>query len=270
MNRTIASISTIVAAVSPTLVAFPSVAATLVNVEFVLSADVSGSISSEEFDLQRQGYVNAFRDAELIDLIAGLDRGIAVTMQYWSSSAFSPLTWHHITDAASANAFADAIAATERPGRGGTNIAAGLTSATNLLLGNEFEGDRKVIDLSADERNSCYRTCRVTMARDAAVAAGITINGLPITRSSSSSLDDYFQAYVIGGEGAFTEVASEFGDFDRAVKAKLTREIPSNPRDSVSVPEPSSTLGLLVFGCLGGRSFFKRKGNLNSQAKQRA
>jgi Protein of unknown function (DUF1194) len=92
------------------------------------------------------------------------------------------------------------------------------------------------------------------------VAAGITINGLPIERSSSS-LDNYFQTYVIGGEGAFTQVASNFSDFDRAVKAKLTREIGNIPRNPVSVPAPSATLGLLIFGGLGGGAFFKRKGD---------
>ena len=57
-----------------------------VDVELVLSVDVSGSISSREFNLQRDGYANAFRDPEVIAAIKSLDHGLAVTLQYWSNS----------------------------------------------------------------------------------------------------------------------------------------------------------------------------------------
>jgi hypothetical protein len=256
--------------------ASPVLAGTLVSTELVLSVDVSGSVDPIEFDLQRQGYINAFRDTELISLIAGLEHGIAVTLQYWSTTPATPLNWYHITDAASANAFADRIAATSRPLGNFTNIAAAIDSATNLLLTNDFEGDRKVIDVSGDggqnrtlagtsycspldySHTNLNPACTglVTSARDAAVAAGITINGLPIL-TDIPYLDDYFLDYVIGGDDAFVQAAATFSDFEMAVKTKIKREIIPDPKPE-TVPEPSLTLGLLL-GLLGGKSLLKKR-----------
>ena len=248
------------------LVASPSFALIPVNTELVLSVDVSGSINTSEFNLQRDGYVNAFRDAELIGLITGLEHGIAVTLQYWSTTPSTSLGWYHIVDAASANSFADAIAAASRPDGFYTNIAAAIDSAANLLSTNNFEGDRKVIDISGDGLQNvnvaaterCFSVCAdlVANARDAAVAEGITINGLPIL-TDEPDLDDYFLNYAIGGEESFLQVAATFSDFETAVKAKIKREIDPEP-DPEPVPEPSLTLGLLL-GLLGGGTLVKKR-----------
>ncbi|NJN22943.1 MAG: DUF1194 domain-containing protein [Leptolyngbya sp. RL_3_1] len=259
-----------VAIAASTWIAPATQAATLVNTELVLSVDASGSVSPVEFALQQQGYVAAFRDAELIELIAQLDRGIAVTLQYWGTIPAGALGWYHITDAASAHAFADAIAATTNPfSRSATNIAAALDSATTLLLTNAFEGDRRVIDISGDgtqnvnlagtafcsavyeSANSTDPNCTslVTTARDRANAAGITLNGLPIL-TDFAPLDDYYLTYVVGGEGAFIQAAETFGDFGTAVKTKIKREIAPAP-GAASVPEPSMVLGVLALGGLG-------------------
>ena len=119
-----------------------------VDVELVLSVDVSGSISTREFNLQRQGYINAFKDPEVIQAIESLPNGIAVTLQYWSGNTYTPMNWYHVTNASSATAFANAIPL--RPGYGGTNVTSAITSATNLLLNNNYEGKSLVIDVSGD------------------------------------------------------------------------------------------------------------------------
>ena len=121
-----------------------------VDVELVLSVDVSGSISRREFNLQHQGYIDAFQDPELISEIESLPYGLAVTLQYWSNSAHSDIGWYHITDAASAQAFSNAIAAAERPSYGSTHLADAITSATDLLLNNDYNGRALVIDVSGD------------------------------------------------------------------------------------------------------------------------
>jgi hypothetical protein len=72
----------------------------------------------------------------------------------------------------------------------------------------------------------------VEAERDAAVAEGITINGLPIIndrpgfgRGPRIPLDQYFQESVIGGRGAFLIVAEDFDAFANALRRKIIREI---------------------------------------------
>jgi hypothetical protein len=232
-------------------------AATMVSTELVLSVDVSGSVNSTEFALQRDGYVNAFRDADLISQIESLTGGIAVSLVYWATSATQATSWFHITDAASSNAFADAIAAVNRPTNigGMTDIADGIDLSTNILLNNDFDGKRLVIDVSGDGRQNtgCNGDCvgRVQASRDAAVNSGIIINGLPIL-TDVSDLDDYYTANVIGGPNSFVRPANGFDDFEQAVKDKVGREIKAD------VPEPTMMLGLAVVGVLGLGSKLKK------------
>src|SRR6185436_15981045 len=88
---------------------------------------------------------------------------------------------------------------------------------------------RQVNDISGDGANSQGRT--VTLARDEALARGITINGLPIMLKRLDSiwdidnLDLYFRDCVIGGPGAFLVPVREKTQFVEAIKAKLVREI---------------------------------------------
>ena len=74
------------------------------------------------------------------------------------------------------------------------------------------------------------------MARDEAVAAGVTVNGLAILtdqRFSFSSehtnppggLEKYYRDNVIGGPGAFVLVAKDFSSFGNLLIKKLIAEI---------------------------------------------
>ena len=61
-----------------------------------------------------------------------------------------------------------------------------------------FAAARLVIDISGDGTNNVYPAPH--MARDEAILAGMTINGLAIL-SKAGGLDDYFRANVIGVRG---------------------------------------------------------------------
>ena len=67
--------------------------------------------------------------------------------------------------------------------------------------------------------------------RDALVATGVTINGLPIINRHPRfgrlelDVDKYYAASVIGGPGAFLIVAQDFSAFSDAIKRKLVQEI---------------------------------------------
>src|SRR3546814_6577868 len=63
-----------------------------VDLELVLAVDVSLSIDAGEARLQREGYVAAFRDPQVLDAIKGGILGrIAVTYFEWANSAHTQL-----------------------------------------------------------------------------------------------------------------------------------------------------------------------------------
>ena len=79
----------------------------------------------------------------------------------------------------------------------------------------------------------------MTGARDAAVAQGIVINGLPLMTSGGftsvydvADLDRYYTDCVIGGPGAFMVPVNDWSQFPEAIRRKLVLELagPSSPR----------------------------------------
>lgn len=221
-----------------------------VDVELILAVDVSRSIDPQEQSLQFSGYAAAFRDPKIIDGIRGGPLGaIAVMLFTWSDHNVQEVLvpWMLIHDAASARAFADAIDAAPKQARLYTSISGAIAFGVRQF-GQGFEGTRRVMDISGDGVNNSGPS--VAEARDAAVAQGVTINGLAIIDASPGawaqyqpSLDEYYRNEVIGGVGCFLVVAEGFHAFEDAVKRKLVREI------AMSWPENDPTVlrvGVLI------------------------
>ena len=163
-----------------------------VDIELVLAVDVSRSVDAREARLQRQGYINAFRDPEVIRAIhSGVVGRIAVTYLEWAGT--SPVSvvagWTMIKDADSALAFADMLGRAPPRSALYTSISNAIDFALPMFDGNGFEGLRRVIDVSGDGPNNWGDL--VTTARDRAVAAGITINGLPILDNGTGRFERY-------------------------------------------------------------------------------
>jgi hypothetical protein len=117
---------------------------------------------------------------------------------------------------------------------GRTSIGAGIDYALAQLGRAPFRSPRRVIDVSGDGTSNAERT--VTLARDEALAQGVTINGLAILSDKPMStnprhthppggLAAYYQANVIGGPNAFVVEAAGFDDFGRSLIGKLIKEI---------------------------------------------
>ena len=205
-----------------------------VDLELVLAVDISRSIDEAEAQLQRQGYIAAFRDPEVIRAIEqGILGRIAVTYVEWAGAGHGEVVvgWTPVDGRESAHAFADALGRRMPASARRTSIGSAIAIAAPLFGDNGFEGTRRTIDISGDGPNNDGPL--VTVARDLAVAAGITINGLPILDDSGGifswynipDLDLYYRDCVIGGPAAFIVVAEDFQDFARAVRRKLLLEI---------------------------------------------
>jgi Protein of unknown function (DUF1194) len=210
--------------------AAPAIAAeTDVDLHLVLALDASGSVNDARFELQKQGYAKAFRDPQVISAIAeGGKQAIAVTMVQWTGPFLhvQVVPWMLIKDRASAYAFADAIANSQRElFGGGTSISGAIDYGLTLFPQSPYKSQRRTIDISGDGQNNRGRP--VTNARDDAVKEGIGINGLPIL-SLDPLLDQYYYNFVIGGPGAFVIAAANYENFADAVRKKLILEIAGN------------------------------------------
>ncbi|MBM3523937.1 MAG: DUF1194 domain-containing protein [Alphaproteobacteria bacterium] len=197
-----------------------------VDLLLVLAVDASGSVNQQRFELQRQGYADAFRHPRVVTAIrSGPARAIAVTMFQWTGPSMQRwvVPWHVVRDDASAESFAQAVETAPRQlFGGGTSISGAIDYSVRLLGAAPIKAPRRIIDVSGDGLNSGGRD--VKRARDDAVALDIRINGLPIL-SLEPNLDEYFRENVIGGPGAFAIAADSYETFAAAILNKLVMEI---------------------------------------------
>ena len=207
-------------------------AAVPVGLELLLLADVSGSISTAEYNLQKNGYVAAFQQPSIVNKIGTIPNGIAVAYAEWSAANQQSyrVNWSVLTDAASIQTFTDSLAASTRAFSGGTEVDNAITWGAAEILANSYESQFLIMDVSGDGTTNVAAT---QAARNAAASAGITINGLPI---GSQAIINFYADNVITPDG-FVEPAADFNDFSLAIAHKLEAEI-----TRATVPEPSSLM----------------------------
>ena len=210
----------------------PAHAGEEVDLALVLAVDVSESMDTEEQELQRQGFIEAFRSPLVHDAIRdGMLGRVAVTYMEWAGlhSRTVVVPWTIIEGPEGAAAFADRLSGSAISRARWTSISGAIDFSLDLLTKSNVEAVRQVIDISGDGANNQGRI--VTEARDQAVAKGITINGLPIMLKRPRSiwdtehLDLYYRECVIGGPGAFMVPVRERHQFAEAIRTKLIREI---------------------------------------------
>jgi hypothetical protein len=214
-----------------------------VDLALVLLTDVSRSMDDREYEMVKEGYKAAFADPEVIKAILANSKGVAVAyVEFSGTGEFNVVKgWDVLTDAASARSFGDAVAIASRTSSGNTALAPSIKKATEMLTADASTVGRRVIDVASDH---LWDGGRAATVRDAAIAAGITINALPIIDGRPIGTFDgrttyaewgsengvaFYRNYVIGGPGSFLIEVHDYAAFGEALKRKLLRELISSP-----------------------------------------
>ena len=177
------------------------------TLELGLGIDGSGSISSSDFDLQKDAYVS------VLNSLLPTDGSVAVEVILFSfgQTVVYPLTI--IDSAADKTALLTAIGGMVQPG-GLTDIAGTIDDLTTSITtsGNNF--DTQIIDISTDGIQTVAGD--PVASATAAIAAGIDqVNALGIGTMPNFNM----------GAGSFSVEVDSFADFDTALMDKLVTEL---------------------------------------------
>ncbi|KAB1079023.1 DUF1194 domain-containing protein [Methylobacterium soli] len=243
----------LLAALAPARAAEESAAMAL-----VVSVDVSQSVDEARFRLQMEGIAEALEDPAVLAAITGNPGGILFSLVTWADKAALTLPWTRIATRGDAAAVAGRVRALPR--QAGTFTCLGQmlrTVSASVLPALPVPADRVVIDVSGDGIDNCADPEAIHDERDGLLAAGATINGLPILvpgendvvgvgafrapgyglralrEGGETTLDRWYKAHVTGGPAAFVLAARGYGDFARALRQKFVIEISalsSSPR----------------------------------------
>ena len=241
-----------------------------VDVELVIAVDVSYSMDPDEQALQREGYVRALTSKEFMQALReGPNGRIAITYFEWAGQYDQKILmpWRLIEGPESADAVASELASAPYRRASRTSISGGLLFAKPLFDHSGYHGVRRVIDVSGDGANNAGAL--IVPTRDEVLAAGITINGLPIMLKRPTAgtmdienLDVYYEDCVTGGPGSFVIPIRERSQFVEATREKLVQEVAGRmpkPRvmpASADAPRISCTIGERMWqDRWGGRGF---------------
>jgi hypothetical protein len=212
------------------------------DLALVLAVDVSRSMDLDEQQLQREGYVEAFRsEAVHLAIEKGVVGRIAVSYVEWSGPNDQKVVipWTIIDGRTGAIAFADRLATSPIGRVFSTSISGAIDFSIRHLGRSGVEPLRRVIDVSGDGPNNTGRA--VTTARDEAVEQGVVINGLPFMVKAPTgfgdieNLDFYYEDCVIGGAGAFSIPIRDRTQIRDATRTKIIREIADLRDDAAAV-----------------------------------
>jgi hypothetical protein len=202
--------------------------------QLILAADVSGSVNATRYKTQQDGYLEALGDSRVLNVVRELDPPVlAVTFIAWAREQQVMVPWMRVQDGKSMDLFRNRLKDAQRPQIGINTLISRALLFCNRLFDQEFTGGRKVIDVSGDGDDN-QGIVGLREVRDALVARGVVINGLPIIvrppeyifpPQPPEGLDVYYRNHVVGGEGHVTIESIGFDNFKQAILQKLLLEI---------------------------------------------
>jgi Protein of unknown function (DUF1194) len=215
-----------------------------VDVELVLAADVSFSMGKDKLAIRREGYAQAIVSKEFLEALkTGPNGKLAITYVEWAASDYQKVIvpWRVIDGPEAAAAVAAEIMKGPAVLQSRTSISAAISFAMSLFDQNPYRGSRRVIDISGDGPNNSGE--HVEAARDAALAKGITINGLPMMLGEPSrtdvdidNLEIYYEDCVTGGPGSFVMTVKDREKLKEAIRTMLVSEVAGVAPERPNVP----------------------------------
>lgn len=216
-----------------------------------LGLDVSGSVDAREYVLQMQGVADALEHPTVQQALLGQPHGHVDLMVFeWSGppDQHVVVAWHSLRSPQDISEVAQRLRQAKRVG-GDPTTAIGAAMAMGATALQTRRCTRRVLDLSGD---GVANFGPLPQTVKASSLGGITVNGLvvadlhadPTSRhpTDPAGLSAYYQAYVIHGNAAFTEMAIRFEDYRDAMTRKLIRELYG--AELVQAPSPAMVLAL--------------------------
>jgi hypothetical protein len=198
-----------------------------VDMILVIAVDVSASVDGDEFQLMREGLARAISSPQVANaIISGANGAIAIAVMQWSGFTEHEVKvdWTRVASLSDLQKLSGRIRRMKRRYDGATDIGGALDYCIKMLASAPFQTSRRVIDLAGDGTNNVNYP--PNLERDRAVGLGMIINALAVT-GDHRELVEYYERFVIGGEGAFVESTNTYSDFENAMRRKLVREIGS-------------------------------------------
>jgi Protein of unknown function (DUF1194) len=191
-----------------------------------LAVDVSRSVDAADFVIQTEGLAAALADPEVQRAFLKGGGEVALAIYQWSGARHQEILqdWTVIAGPEALDRVIWAVRVAKRPE---VLQATALGEAMRFgatLLDRAPPCDRRVLDMAGDGQNNSGVS--VSSVRDQLDFTWLTINGLAIGEHELG-LVPYYQRHVIGGPGAFVEVAPRQTDYPPAIRRKLLRELES-------------------------------------------
>lgn len=194
-------------------------------VALILLVDVSGSVSPTNYELQKRGIAEAFKDPQVQKTIEAQPGGVALSLHEWADTSDVVIPWVILKTKKDSEDLADKILDLQHTSGMTTAMGEAIVKGVDYFESTPCEPERKVIDVSGDGPSNFG--IEIEVARKKAIDNLVTINGMPILTPVEPTLLEYYTDKVITSDG-FILSADGYEDFTRAIKRKLILEIAKN------------------------------------------
>lgn len=214
-------------AVTLPLALAPPAAAEGCRLALVLALDVSSSVDAREDRLQREGLARALLAPAVARAFLTGDPVALYAFEWSGSRAQVPLAsadWEMVEEEADLRRISNRIAKSERSRANlPTAVGAALGHAATRLRGAP-DCRARTVDVAGDGiHNEGFSPA---LAYQEFPFEGVTVNALIVGGADGdAALVAWFQAEVLRGPGAFSVYARGYEDYERAMEAKLLREL---------------------------------------------